>query len=54
MTMQADYEKTSVSLPAELLGWLKGKSEEHGTPVSRLIAQAVRLMKEKESRRVRR
>ncbi len=53
MTMQAGYEKTSVSLPAELLGWLKGKSEEQGTPVSRLIAQAVRRMQEREGRRVR-
>ena len=42
MTMQAGYEKTSVSLPAGLMDYLKGKSERVGAPVSRLIAEALR------------
>jgi len=51
MTMQTGYAKTSVSLPADLLGYLKEKSDELGTPVSRLISQAVKMMRERESKR---
>jgi hypothetical protein len=51
MTMQTEYAKTSVSLPADLLGYLKGKSDELGTPVSRLISQAVKAMRETEPKR---
>lgn len=40
--MQTAYERTSVSLPAGLMGYLKGKSERVGAPVSRLIAEALR------------
>ncbi len=40
--MQTEYERTTVSLPSGLMTYLKGKSEEFGTPVSRLIAAALR------------
>lgn len=40
--MQTAYERTSVSLPANLMEYLRGKSEQVGAPVSRLIAVALR------------
>ena len=40
--MQTAYERTSVSLPLNLMVYLKEKSEVLGTPVSRLIAAALR------------
>lgn len=40
--MQTAYERTSVSLPASLMDYLKGKSDRVGAPVSRLIAEALR------------
>jgi len=43
--VQATYEKTSISLPADLLVYLKKESKrEDGMPISRLIARAVRQM----------
>ena len=48
--MQAAYERTSVSLPSELMAYLKGKSERLGTPVSRLIAAALREKMARESK----
>ena len=51
MTMRTAYDKTSISLPTDLLGFLKEKSEKIGTPVSRLIAAAVRQQMESEKRR---
>jgi metal-responsive CopG/Arc/MetJ family transcriptional regulator len=40
--MHTAYERTSVSLPSNLMEYLKEKSEVLGTPVSRLIAAALR------------
>jgi hypothetical protein len=40
--MHTAYERTSVSLPSNLMEYLKEKSEVLGTPVSRLIAGALR------------
>jgi hypothetical protein len=40
--MHQTYERTSVSLPTHLMGYLRDKSEELGAPVSRLIAVALR------------
>jgi hypothetical protein len=51
MTMKTEYAKTSISIPADLLGYLKGKSDELGTPVSRLISQAVKAVQENEPKR---
>jgi metal-responsive CopG/Arc/MetJ family transcriptional regulator len=51
MTMQTAYAKTSVSLPTDLLEYLKEKSDKLGTPVSRLISQAVKVMRESEPKR---
>ena len=48
--MQAAYERTTVSLPANLMEYLKGKSEEVGAPVSRLIAAALREKIARESK----
>jgi metal-responsive CopG/Arc/MetJ family transcriptional regulator len=49
--MQAAFKKTSVSLPAELMDYLKLKAHANGgVPVSRLIAKAVRLMMQKEKK----
>ena len=48
--MQAAYERTTVSLPANLMEYLKGKSEEVGAPVSRLVAAALREKIARESK----
>ena len=51
-TMQSAYTKTSVSLPNELAEWLRQKSEKNGgTPISRLIAAAIRQQVSNEKRR---
>jgi hypothetical protein len=51
-TMQSAYTKTSVSLPNELAEWLRQKSEKNGgTPISRLIAAAIREAAQNEKRR---
>jgi metal-responsive CopG/Arc/MetJ family transcriptional regulator len=51
-TMQSAYVKTSLSLPADLFEYLKDKAEKNGgTPISRLIAQAIKKQKQNESRR---
>jgi len=43
--VQATYKKTSISLPADLLVYLKKESKkEDNIPVSRLVARAVRQM----------
>lgn len=49
--MQTGYERTTVSLPASLMEYLKAKNAKAGVPVSRLIAAAVREKMEKESRK---
>jgi metal-responsive CopG/Arc/MetJ family transcriptional regulator len=50
--MQSAYTKTSVSLPNELAEWLRQKSEKNGgTPISRLIASAIREAAQNEKRR---
>jgi len=50
--MQSAYTKTSVSLPNELAEWLRQKSEKNGgTPISRLIATAIREAAQNEKRR---
>jgi metal-responsive CopG/Arc/MetJ family transcriptional regulator len=49
--MQSAFVKISVSLPDPIYSFLKSKSEaEHGVPVSRLIAQAVSRMAERETK----
>lgn len=51
-TMQTAYVKTSLSLPADLFEYLKEKAEKNGgTPISRLVAQAIKKQKENELRR---
>jgi metal-responsive CopG/Arc/MetJ family transcriptional regulator len=52
--MQQAYERTSVSLPSNLMGYLKEKSEELGAPVSRLIAAALREKMAREAKGSRR
>jgi hypothetical protein len=42
--MQGAYVKISVSMPDEIYGFLKTKSKAGGTPISRLVAQAVSRM----------
>jgi metal-responsive CopG/Arc/MetJ family transcriptional regulator len=50
--MQTAYTKTSVSLPSDLAEWLRKKSEQNGgTPISRLIAAAIREAAQNEKRR---
>jgi len=49
--MQGAYVKISVSLPDEIYGFLLEKSKAGETPVSRLISQAVKMMRERESKR---
>jgi metal-responsive CopG/Arc/MetJ family transcriptional regulator len=50
--MQSAYTKTSVSLPNDLAEWLRQKSEQNGgTPISRLIAAAIRQQVSNEKRR---
>lgn len=50
--MQNGYVKTSVSLPAELFSYLREKSEAAGgTPISRLVAQAIRQQAAKENKK---
>lgn len=50
--MQSAYVKTSLSLPADLYEWLKEKAEKNGgTPISRLVAQAIKNQKQKEGRK---
>jgi metal-responsive CopG/Arc/MetJ family transcriptional regulator len=45
--MQKAYQKTSISLPKDVLTYLKAQSRrEDGMPVSRLISRAVRQMME--------
>jgi metal-responsive CopG/Arc/MetJ family transcriptional regulator len=48
--MQQAYERTSVSLPTHLMGYLRDKSEELGAPVSRLIAAALREKIDRETK----
>lgn len=48
--MHTAYERTSVSLPAELMAYLREKSERVGAPVSRLIAVALREKMTREER----
>ena len=49
--MQNAYVKISVSLPDEVYGFLKAKSKGGGgTPISRLVAQAVGRMALRESK----
>jgi len=45
--MRIQYERTSISLPSDILGYLKGQSDALGIPVSRLIAQAIKMMRER-------
>ena len=46
-SMQNAYRKTSISIPKDVLAYLKAQSRrEDGMPVSRLISRAVRLMME--------
>ena len=50
--MQSAYVKTSLSLPADLYEWLKEKAKKNGgTPISRLVAQAIKNQKQKEARK---
>ena len=42
MTMQCAFMKTSVSLPTELMEYLRTKSAVEGIPLSRLVSKAVR------------
>ncbi len=47
--MQNAFVKTSISIPAELFGFLKAKAEANGgTPISRLVAQMIRQQAQKE------
>ena len=48
--MQTEYERTTVSLPAHLMDYLKSKNAEAGVPVSRLIAAALREKIARESK----
>jgi hypothetical protein len=48
--MQGAYVKISVSLPDEVYGFLKAKSKAGATPVSRLVAQAVGRMAERDAK----
>ncbi len=51
-TMQSAYVKTSLSLPTDLFEYLKDKAEKNGgTPISRLVAQAIKKQKDNEGRR---
>ena len=51
MTMQSAFTKTSVSLPTELMEYLRAKSAGQGIPLSRLVSQAVRAVFNAEKRR---
>lgn len=44
------YERTSVSLPANLMEYLKEKSDRVGAPVSRLMAAALREKMDREQK----
>lgn len=48
--MQGAYVKISVSMPDEIYGFLKVKSKAGGTPISRLVAQAVGRMAERDAK----
>jgi hypothetical protein len=48
--MQGAYVKISVSMPDEIYGFLKTKSKAGGTPISRLVAQAVSRMAVRETK----
>lgn len=49
--MQGAFVKISVSLPEEIYGFLKTKSRAAaGVPISRLVAQAVGRMAERETK----
>jgi hypothetical protein len=48
--MQGAFVKISVSMPDEIYGFLKTKSKTAGTPISRLVAQAVSRMSEREAK----
>jgi len=51
-TMQTEYMKTSVSIPADLFKYLKKKADANGgTPISRLVAEAIRQQAKKEAKR---
>lgn len=50
--MQTEYMKTSVSIPADLFKYLKKKADANGgTPISRLVAEAIRQQAKKEAKR---
>jgi hypothetical protein len=51
MTMQSAFMKTSVSLPTELMEYLRAKSAMEGIPLSRLVSQSVRAAFNAEKRR---
>ena len=48
--MQSAYVKISVSMPHEIYGFLKIKSNAGGTPISRLVAQAVGQMANRDAK----
>jgi hypothetical protein len=48
--MQGAYVKISVSMPDDIYGFLKVKSNAGGTPISRLVAQAVGRMADQDAK----
>jgi len=50
--MQTAYVKTSISLPVDLFEYLKTKADSNGgTPISRLVANAIRLQEKADNKR---
>jgi hypothetical protein len=48
-TVQAEFVKTSISIPSELFSFLKAKAAHGGgTPISRLVAQAIKEQAQRE------
>ena len=50
--MQNAFVKTSISIPSEMLRWVKKRAAAEGRmPVSRIITQAVREKMEREAKK---
>ena len=49
--MQTAFVKTSISVPSDMLAWVKSRAMEEGNlPVSRIITQAIREKMARESK----
>lgn len=49
--VQTTFVKTSISVPANMLAWVRAKAAEEGNPVSRIFTAAVREQMARDSKR---